>query len=415
MNISNFRRTRLSGWFEYYRETCPVCHKRGGCMINEKGDTVVCIRIESNILFSKGFQSWIHRLEEKQNVQVANIAGSIKNHKKSPSTILNLVYNTMLKNKVLEKSHLTHLTSKQRGMSKEEVDIREYRSFSDKPRETVKNITTETGYMQFPGVPGFYKTNNGWTISGIKGILIPYRDHFNQIVGFQIRVDKPRNDVEVNTGTLSGLKARVKNQPNTVQVLNDGEIVMEKEFEMGKTEEITSVEGTGSVKLVKGQRYFWLSSANKDEGCGAGDPLPIHIAVPTTQLSEWESGILHKTKSVWLTEGALKADIAANHIVKVYNTSKLQELGSTIIAIPGVNTWRSVFPTLEEMGVETVTIALDMDAISNKQVEQQLKMLITELKSKGYHANIAMWNKNDGNGIDDVLVNKRFPKIKKLF
>lgn len=415
MNMTNLRRTRIPGWFEYYRETCPICSKRGGCMVHEKGDTVVCIRIESKIVFSKNFQSWVHRLEEKQDFQVGKISEAVKTHKKISATMLDLVYQVMLENQKLEMSHMTHLTSTQRGMSKHEVEKRGYRSFSKRPWEVVEKIVKATGYQQFPGIPGFHKNKYGWTISGMEGIMIPYRNQFNQIVGFQIRVDNPRNDVEVEKGSISGLMARVKQQPNLVQVLDDGEIILEKELKLKEKEEIVLAEGKGSVKLVKGQRYFWLSSANRNEGCGAGDPLPMHIAVPTTKLSEWETGTLHKTKSVWLTEGALKADIAADHIEKVYDDAELNDIGSTIIAVPGVNTWRSVLPVLEDMDVETVTIAFDMDAISNKQVEQQLKMLIVELKSKGYHANIAMWNKDDGNGIDDVFINKRYPKIKKLF
>lgn len=67
------------------------------------------------------------------------------------------------------------------------------------------------------------------------------------------------------------------------------------------------------------------------------------------------------------------------------------------------------------MGVEHVNIALDMDAMSNPNVEYYIKELAIELKSKGYSANLVIWNENDGVGIDDVLINRRIPQLRKLF
>lgn len=108
-------------------------------------------------------------------------------------------------------------------------------------------------------------------------------------------------------------------------------------MEVGQTEAVISGSESG-VKLVKGQRYFWLSSASKEDGTGAGDPLPVHVAVPTRQLNSWESSTLLKTNAVWITEGALKADIAVEHIIKVNKSEELEVIGSTFLAIPGVNT-----------------------------------------------------------------------------
>lgn len=67
LHVANLRRTKLKNWYEYYRETCPICNKTGGCMINGKGDTVVCIRTESEVQFSLEFPSRIHRLKERRS------------------------------------------------------------------------------------------------------------------------------------------------------------------------------------------------------------------------------------------------------------------------------------------------------------------------------------------------------------
>lgn len=413
--INNLRRTKMKGWYEYYRETCPVCEKKGGCMINEKGDAIVCIRVESKTIFSQNFQSWLHRLVEKKKVDISAMGDEFKTNKKVPSTILDSVYRTFLNCTDVSLPHYTHLTSTERGMTDSELNIRGYRSFPKQPWEIVKEITKQMGYQKFPGIPGFYRNQFGWSISGMEGIMIPYRNHFNEIIGFQIRVDDPKNDVEINTGNIEHLRARVIKQPNRVQAFVQGEMIWEKEMEVGQTESVDSDEESGTVKLVKGQRYFWLSSASKEDGTGAGDPSPVHVAVPTSQLRLWNSSTLHQADSVWITEGALKADIAAEHIEKIYSSEELLEIGSTVLAIPGVNTWRTVMPILEEMGVKHVNIALDMDVMSNPQVEYYLKELAIELKNKGYTANLAIWNTDDGKGIDDVLINRRIPQLRKLF
>ena len=251
--------------------------------------------------------------------------------------------------------------------------------------------------------------------------MIPYRNEYNEIVGFQIRVDQPLNDVEIDRGTIEDLKARVK-QPNIVQAFVNGEVVFEKSMELGQVEQVTYVSPspdaqplTGTVKLVKGKRYFWFSSGNRQNGTGAGDPSPVHVAVPTSQLKTWENGELLKCESVWFTEGALKADISAEHIAKVYTSEELQEIGTTVLAVPGVNTWRTVMPVLENMGVKHVNIAIDMDVMTNPYVEYYLKELAIELKNKGYTANLVIWNGQDGKGIDDVLINRRLPQFRKLF
>jgi len=413
--INTLRRTKLKGWYEYYRETCPVCGKKGGCMINETGATVVCIREESKTVFSQNFQSWIHRLDVKKKIDTKGLGDGVKTNKKVSTTILDSVYRTFLQCTNVSVPHYSHLTNIQRGMTEHEIQIRGYRSFPNQPWEIVKEIIKQTGYQKFPGIPGFYRNKYGWTIAGMDGIMIPYRNHYNEIIGFQIRVDQPKNDVEINVGSIEHLKARVVKQPNHVQAFVDGEMIWEKEMEVGQTEPVVSGSDSGTVKLVRGQRYFWLSSASKEDGTGAGDPSPVHVAVPTSQLHSWESSTLHQAESVWITEGALKADIAVEHIERVFNTDELEEIGSTFVAIPGVNTWRIVMPVLEEMGVKHVNIAIDMDAMTNPQVEYYLKELAIELKNKGYTANLAIWNQNDGVGIDEVLINKRVPQLRKLF
>lgn len=70
---------------------------------------------------------------------------------------------------------------------------------------------------------------------------------------------------------------------------------------------------------------------------------------------------------------------------------------------------------LEEMNTHLVTLAYDMDMLSNPDVLRPLKDFITHLKSKGYEVRMAMWNEEDGKGIDDMFLNSKFPQIKEFW
>lgn len=411
--MNTLRPTRMKGWFEYTRQTCPVCGKAGGCIVNEKGDTVACIRTESKTMFSKNSSvpSWIHKLNEKVHVETSK-RGDFVTHEKTYELLLDRVYQALVHCSTLTDDHITHLTGASRMLNMQQIKARQYISFPKKPWETVKQISSLIGFKKYPGFPGFYKNDFGWSLNGWDGIMIPYRNVRNEIIGFQIRVDNPKNDVEMEKNKFPSLNARVKEQPNLVQISVDGEIVSERRMELKEVQTVEHEGLTGSVKLVKGQRYFWLSSANRNEGTGSGNPTPVHVAVPTVQLEDWDS--TRKADSVWITEGALKADIAVDHLSKVYTKEQIAELGDTFLATAGVNSWRLLLPILEEMEVKNVNVAFDMDVLNNPTVASHTKELIVELKAKGYSVTMALWNDEDGKGIDDLFTQKRSPKLQRL-
>ncbi|MDX1807182.1 MAG: hypothetical protein R3267_09170, partial [Paenisporosarcina sp.] len=305
-------------------------------MINEEGDTVVCIRVDSEVQFSTKFPSWIHYLVEKRKrapkdeVNTAYIEG---NPKAAP-TQLHAVYTQLLNCTRLSDTHYQHLASASRGLSEREILARQYSSLPEKPWLTANAMAKVMDATQFAGVPGFYQTQYGWSIASKDGMLIPYRNEFNQIIGFQTRADVVPNDVKVDPGSIEGLQARVIEQPNLVQIMIDGEIIEEVELTKNEGKMVFQGSNYGFVELVDGQKYYWLSSANKENGTGAGNPLPIHVAIPSEQLRTWKTGELHQAHAVWITEGALKADIAAEHIPKVYDPEELVAVGSTVLAVP---------------------------------------------------------------------------------
>ncbi|BCD32746.1 hypothetical protein BC30102_p1244 (plasmid) [Bacillus cereus] len=242
-------------------------------------------------------------------------------------------------------------------------------------------------------------------MAGFPGIMIPFRNQYNQIVGWQVRVDEVKNSVHVKSGP-TGIQAELLQQPNIVKITKNGDCIYEGKLEIGKNKELLIGGEKVVVKIHKGQKYLWISSANKNEGTGAGgseNPLPVHVAVPSSHLKHWKSGTLHKTKSVMITEGPMKADLIADLLPQRLNKEEIAKVGTTVLAIPGVNAWRIVMPVLKDMGVENVYLAFDADLVENEKVRAALIAFATELKKEGYNVIIAAWNPAQGKGLDDAM------------
>ena len=415
----------MKGWFEYVRETCPICDKSGACIRNAEGDKVACIRVPSDIPFSKSSTcpSWLHKVDKESNqkVEMKNVE-QFQSETKRSTKELDRLYRAIMDCTDLAQHHYEHLVSDKRQLSDKQIFAREYRSFPQKPWNIVKDIKTMIDEDDFTGVPGFYLANGRygsyWNIAASHGILLPFRNQYNQITGYQIRVDNPPNEVEINKRKPE-LKARVKEQPNLVQVLNEDEILFDTELQLGESIEV-SVDNTlngmlGWVKLKKGNRYFWLSSAKKNKGTSSGEPAPVHVSIPSDELREWKIGQLKKAKTVWLSEGPLKCDIAVDKIKELYSKEELEEVGTTMLALPGVGAWELALPLLKDMEVEKVNICFDADAMSNPLVKGHLMNCAKELKKLGYQANLILWSRQDANGIDDLFLTNKVPNIQKLF
>ncbi|WP_440274871.1 DUF3854 domain-containing protein [Ferdinandcohnia sp. SAFN-114] len=160
---------------------------------------------------------------------------------------------------------------------------------------------------------------------------------------------------------------------------------------------------------------YTLSSSKKNKGTSSGDPAPVHISVPTVRKKNWETGETLKTRTVWLSEGPIKTDIASDLIEKVFDPQELFVVGDTFLALPGANSWRLALPILKEMDVDEVNLCFDADVVSNPYVRQHLMECAKELKKEGYSANMVIWNQADGKGIDDLLLNCKIPHFKRLF
>lgn len=128
---------------------------------------------------------------------------------------------------------------------------------------------------------------------------------------------------------------------------------------------------------AEGGRYKWLSSRGFNAGCSPG--APVHVAGPVSTNDE-----------VWITEGPLKADIAALKLSRV------------VLAVPGVGNWPGVIPIICELRPERVIISFDMDKNQNATVRLHLDTLTAYLIRRGIRTFEADWDTHF-KGIDDLL------------
>lgn len=141
-----------------------------------------------------------------------------------------------------------------------------------------------------------------------------------------------------------------------------------------------------------GPRYVWLSSAGRPGGTPAR--ALCHVA--------WPPGL--PCLRVWVTEGPLKADIASGL------------LGEPVVAVPGVNTWKSsgLLDALREMSPDEVVVAYDADAETNPFVDRAANELGRALRGSGYRVYLARWPLAAGKGLDDLLLGGGYPAIEEF-
>ena len=126
-----------------------------------------------------------------------------------------------------------------------------------------------------------------------------------------------------------------------------------------------------------GGRYKWLSSRGFNAGCSSG--TPVHVA-----------GTVSVNGEVWITEGPLKADIAA------------LKLGRLVLAVAGVGNWPGVIPIIRELKPKRAIIAFDMDKVSNPAVKLHSEALTACLIRRGIRTFEADWDSHF-KGLDDLL------------
>ncbi|KNZ68667.1 DNA primase [Thermincola ferriacetica] len=95
---------------------------------------------------------------------------------------------------------------------------------------------------------------------------------------------------------------------------------------------------------------------------------------------------------VWITEGPVKAKIAAYYLKR------------TTIGIPGVSAWRKAMPVLNDYRDRDKILAFDADAAINPHVAKNLQAFTEALYTERHRLKLARWSINQGKGLDDVIL-----------
>lgn len=322
------------------RQPCPICHHTDWCYFNPDHSMVVCMRVEDGAIKETANGGWLHRIGEGRHPPPPTPRPVL-----SPASRLqrHRVFKALIDELILSRRHGKQLLA--RGFSVEAIRRRRYRTLPE-PRKAsrasiARRVRRRSG-AELEGVPGFYlhEGRHGpfWSLHGPPGLLIPVIDADGYIAGFQIRADRPGD----------------------------------------------------------GGKYRWLSSSSVPEGgvpgTGAPSGAPLHVSRP----------VQVRTDEVWITEGPLKADRAA------------ESLGAVVVAVPGVSSWRDVPDLVQRLGATRVVVAFDMDLYTNPQVQRHMADMVTALKSVTLYmpdqdaevplrVTWARWDGQAAKGIDDAL------------
>lgn len=321
---------------------CPKCDESGGMLklyasINNTDTKSAYKDICSTLKIDA------RSMEVKQSKQVTKINKVTTNTVIADEVTLHNTYSNLLSMLTLSTKHEEQLLS--RGLTRDEIVKLGYKSITNNAITKIATTLLERGCI-LKNVPGFYTDKYGnWHLNlpqYCSGILIPILSVEHKIKGFQIRLDWSQEN-----GTFAA-----------PQCNHD--------------------------KPYKNTKYIWLSSSSSkglplENGTSSGSP--IHYAGNFTD------------KVVYVTEGALKGDIA--HFLS----------GKSFLCVAGVNQYSSLdtaLPLLKAKGITTIVECYDMDKYTNVNVERGSLKLIEKANELGFEVHRLKWN-DKYKGIDDFL------------
>jgi len=286
-------------------------------------------------------------------------------HKIAKPEVLDKVFRLFLSHTKLSDEHKKHLLE-ERKLSEEDIKKHMFFSFPSRAimRKLLKDIENETfeGYDNpldvLKDVPGFFKRkeDSNFTFMKYKGIGIPIKNAFDQIIGIQIRSD------EVKEGY---------------------------------------------------SRYLWFSSSfaiDDPDGkveFGTSSGSPIDVVIPDNI----------KYSVLFITEGKFKSVKIANTYNCI--AISVQGIGTWRNILDSIKEIECSEKIKEKYGkdflVKNVFMAFDSDICHNVAVFNQLKKLTDTLLEEKPRLNIyyTYWDINYGKGIDDLINNGHKDKIKK--
>lgn len=335
---------------------CNYCDEHGGMLMlyaklnhttNSDAFREICDALQT------GDASWVYAASEQQRSGSGKDSfsgtgtsgnGGMEEVPQSPRASIQEIHQTlsllfgMLS---LTPSHRAHLRSAKRGLTDEQI---KKLGFKSTPPPFMCRSITERLLKQgctVQGVPGFYLDDNGrWTVkfySRLSGIIIPAVGIDGLIHGAQILLDTPIKD---------------KDDPPD----------------------------------KAGTKYVWFSSSNRKMGVTSGSPVHF-VGNPFA-------------RTIYVTEGLLKADIASS----LMNRSFAATAGAGNVA-----QLDPLFALLAANGTELIIEADDIDKYSNKMTSNGASKIYLMAKKYGMDCRRLTWNPNY-KGVDDWQLSLRSKK-----
>ena len=206
------------------RHPCPICGRDHWCTYDS--ERVFCMRVPSEDGRQAHNGAWIHSWPGGERPKLTVLERREPNeYLRAPGWARDRVYAALLQEASLSDRHQEALLA--RGLSEDEIRRHGYRTLPPGGRcELAGRVMERAGLDTLGGIPGFFFSRRWerWALAGDPGLLIPVRGIGRLVLGWQIRVDRPR-----------------------------------------------------------GGKYVWLSSAGRPGGSSSG--APIHLAVPAVEKS----------------------------------------------------------------------------------------------------------------------------------
>jgi hypothetical protein len=317
-------------------EPCPVCGRPDWCLVALDGRYAVCMRHPSDRPARGG--GYIHWLRDSTSPDVDFSAASVPVPPSSP-TLAGLDRRHRVCSALLNTTPLATRHEKdlaRRGCSRAEISAWGYRTLYLRGRARLAKECHNGHPDDLAGVPGFY------IAAGAYG---PYWNLAGS-PGLLIPVRAPDHRIR-------GFRIRPNEQGD-------------------------------------GGKYRWLSSAKQPGGTG----MVAHCHVSRPKLGTVID------PAVWVTEGEIKADLAA------------ERLGAIVVSIPGVSSWALAIPDVKELlpNGGRVVVALDSDWREKPPVHNAIWCLSRVFPALGYRAEVAQWPARH-KGLDDLLTAGLRPQL----
>lgn len=173
---------------------CVKCNSSGGllsfwatCKNISKDDAGADIRKEFNLDGGERYKRSERFRQKEEFVKESPMADIVKR---------SATYEALLSDLSLSKAHKEHLIA--RGFDEKTIALNEYKTVPQVGLTAIAKRLAQKGFI-LEGVPGFHKQNGSWTfVKTGSGFMIPQRDGYGRIQGFQIRSDSKKGSKYFN-------------------------------------------------------------------------------------------------------------------------------------------------------------------------------------------------------------------------